>query len=666
MIFQSHPLLSHTEKLSQRSTEVAKVKKEFVNPTLALTVGILETYKNSDSSFQYGKQLNPKRVLTKPSKPVYNDGHDNQDNDLILYVNSILGAKENQRYKVIDLLGQGTFGQVARCQNLKTGELVAVKVIKGKDAYFNQSLMEITILDMLNREYDPDDKHHFIRLKDTFIHHSHLCLVFELLSVSLYDLLKQNNFKGLSPNLIKVFTRQILNALVVLSDAHIIHADLKPENILLKDLDSPEIKIIDFGSACHDQRTIYTYIQSRFYRSPEVLLGHTYSTSVDMWSVGCILAELFLGLPLFPGTSEYNQLARIQELLGAPPAFMIEHGKHGSDFYTRRVAENGTRLYDLKPPEVYSFEKNTSEGPSKRYFPLVPIPELIQTYPLPKKLQTNAEIQREADNRASFSDFILGLLNLNPFERWTPHQARLHPFVTGEPFFGSFHPPTTIYTAPVTAISTPNTAFTVQGPGALNHKHRSRIRSNTFNATVPNTIPIPIQHASGSLAISKVVPSPQLFRTEVDMGNISEAPNLETAMADLHISVTPPGLPSSRNRPTQALAKSLSYNSRSSYLKPTMPLSLSSAGSRRMSHSSGNSGMHQSQPVFNPLVRESHPQDSNLHLTHSEPLRYPSAYTNTLSSGIEKGPSKTTRPKLHLPAYLNSKPGSNSKSKDPK
>ncbi len=85
---------------------------------------------------------------------------------------------------------------------------------------------------------------------------------------------------------------------------------------LSSSLESPTLKVIDFGSACHEAQTTYTYIQSRFYRSPEVLLGLPYTSAIDMWSLGCIAAELFLGLPLFPGNSEYNQLSRIVEMLG--------------------------------------------------------------------------------------------------------------------------------------------------------------------------------------------------------------------------------------------------------------------------------------------------------------------------------------------------------------
>ena len=96
---------------------------------------------------------------------------------------------------------------------------------------------------------------------------------------------------------------------------------------VLNRLQSPTIKVIDFGSACHEKQTVYTYIQSRFYRSPEVILSLPYSASIDMWSLGCICVELFLGLPLFPGTSEFNQITRIVEMLGfVPSSFSFSDG----------------------------------------------------------------------------------------------------------------------------------------------------------------------------------------------------------------------------------------------------------------------------------------------------------------------------------------------------
>jgi dual specificity protein kinase YAK1 len=81
---------------------------------------------------------------------MYNDGFDNKDHDYILYVNDIIGSQEGKKYIILDLLGQGTFGQVVKCINTKTNEIVAVKVIKNKPAYYNQSLVEVTILHMVN------------------------------------------------------------------------------------------------------------------------------------------------------------------------------------------------------------------------------------------------------------------------------------------------------------------------------------------------------------------------------------------------------------------------------------------------------------------------------------------------------------------------------------
>ncbi|GJJ06324.1 hypothetical protein Clacol_000515 [Clathrus columnatus] len=432
----------------------------YVGPLRALTTEITSTFNICNKQFRYETSHNPRRVLTKPSRPVHNDGFDNEDYDYILYVNDFLGSEDGQRYLILDVLGQGTFGQVVKCQNVKTNEIVAVKVIKNKPAYFNQSMMEVTILQMLNNEYDPHDEHHILRLRDSFIHKNHLCLVFEQLSSNLYELIKQNQFQGLSTQLVKVFTAQLLDALIVLKEARLIHCDLKPENILLKSLQSPQIKVIDFGSACHERQTVYTYIQSRFYRSPEVLLGLPYNAAIDMWSLGCIAVELFLGLPLFPGTSEYNQITRIVDLLGLPPQHMLDHGKQVNQFFDRHIDAYGQVKYRLKSIEQYSRERNTQEQPGKQYFSHKSLPEIVRNAPMaPSRHAASTqrqaqEIERENNHRTAFIDFCQGLLNLNPLERWSPQQAKLHPFITGEKFTRPFNP----NAIPPPTISTPSAA----------------------------------------------------------------------------------------------------------------------------------------------------------------------------------------------------------------
>jgi dual specificity protein kinase YAK1 len=131
-----------------------------------LTTEIPQTYSLCNPNFRYETSDNPRRVLTKPSKPTHNDGADNEDWDYILYVNDVLGGEGGRdryvtcpmemgpmlscRYLILDVLGQGTFGQVVKCQNMRNHEIVAVKVVKNKPAYLNQSKMEVAILDLVS------------------------------------------------------------------------------------------------------------------------------------------------------------------------------------------------------------------------------------------------------------------------------------------------------------------------------------------------------------------------------------------------------------------------------------------------------------------------------------------------------------------------------------
>lgn len=450
----------------------ASLHSKTISPLIGLTKSLLTTYALCSPDFTYQTSKNPKRVLTKPSEGKYNNGYDNVNSDYILYVNDVLGTEQNRKYLVLDILGQGTFGQVVKCQNLQTKEIIAVKVVKSRSEYLNQSISEAKILELLNEKIDPNNKHHFLRMHDSFVHKNHLCLVFELLSNNLYELLKQNKFHGLSLQLIRTFTIQILDSLCVLKDSKLIHCDLKPENILLCSPDKPDLKVIDFGSSCEETRTIYTYIQSRFYRAPEIILGIPYSTSIDMWSLGCIVAELFLGIPIFPGSSEYNQLTRITTTLGYPPTWMIDMGKNSHKFlkklnvlnlemtnindneahandanYTTAYKVNKnqqTAKYRLKTIEEFNRDNNANEKPGKQYFKWTLLEDIIRNYRIHKNIQKSPElIEQEMKNRECLIHFLKGILNLNPLERWTPQQAAMHPFITQQPFTGKWFPPGT-------------------------------------------------------------------------------------------------------------------------------------------------------------------------------------------------------------------------------
>ncbi|CAL0330836.1 unnamed protein product [Lupinus luteus] len=419
-----------------------------------LTKDIVETYQNCNPQFKFSEDLNPKRFLTSPSTGVLNDGYDNVNSDLILSVNFVLiHVEKNRRYVVKDVLGHGTFGQVAKCLDSDTNSFVAVKIIKNQPAYYQQALVEVTILTTLNKKYDPEDKHHIVRIYDYFVYQQHLCICFELLDTNLYELIKMNHFRGLSLSIVQLFSKQILCGLDLLKEAGIIHCDLKPENILLctSTVKPAEIKIIDFGSACMENRTVYSYIQSRYYRSPEVLLGYQYTTDIDMWSFGCIVAELFLGLPLFPGASEFDLLRRMIKILGGqPPDYVLREAKNTSKFFkcignlqnigNSESSENGRSVYQALTEEEYEVRDLKKPSIGKEYFNHMNLEAIVTNYPYKKNLPKE-DIVKESQIRLALIDFLKGLVELDPAKRWSPFQASKHPFVTGEPFTQPYKPP---------------------------------------------------------------------------------------------------------------------------------------------------------------------------------------------------------------------------------
>ena len=143
-----------------------------------------------------------RRVLTNPSSPKRVGSSVNCDDDLIVYEGDLLDTSSSGiRYRVTGSLGSGTFGQVFECAVLDEmgGQgRAAVKIIKNQAAYYHQARVEIGVLQLLNMQVDPHDRHHIVRLRDFFMYKGHLCLVFELLGLNLYELIRRNKFRGLS------------------------------------------------------------------------------------------------------------------------------------------------------------------------------------------------------------------------------------------------------------------------------------------------------------------------------------------------------------------------------------------------------------------------------------------------------------------------------------
>uniref|UniRef100_A0A8C5UB54 Homeodomain interacting protein kinase 4 n=1 Tax=Malurus cyaneus samueli TaxID=2593467 RepID=A0A8C5UB54_9PASS len=257
-------------------------------------------------------------------------------------VTLVVGA---ECYDIMAMVGKGTFGQVIQGQCRSTGEMVAIKILKNCDHDGQIVKNELRLLQAL-REGDTKDSH-IIHFLESFSDTVWTYLVFELLQQNLFDFQKQNNFSPLPVQHIRTITAQVLVALVKLKELSIIHADLKPENIML--VDHPRypfrIKLVDFGSAillpevCHVQEP---YIQTRFYRAPEILLGLPFCEKVDIWSLGCVMAELHLGWPLYPGNDEYDQVCYICSTLGLPRGELLCAAQKTRFFFQRVPRSAGT------------------------------------------------------------------------------------------------------------------------------------------------------------------------------------------------------------------------------------------------------------------------------------------------------------------------------------
>ena len=405
------------------------------------TVGYIELLKqcNSDLDFSH---INMVRALTSPSTPAHNNGNDNSKYDYILHTDEVIGTgvkgevtygkKKGSKYRILSLLGQGAFGQVVKCFDENEKTYVAIKILKNRPAYYRQSMLEIAILQVLNENFDVDGSANTLRMLDHFVYRNHVCIVTELLSINLYEMMKQNNCRALFVSLARSILKQLLEALIVLFRNGIIHCDLKPENVLLVDM-SKKIKLIDFGSACFENSTLYSYIQSRHYRSPEVILGLPYSTAIDMWSFGCMAAELFVGIPIFPGNSEYNMLYKFINMLGMPPNSLLDRGTKTTKFFKRkRPAEmkNPDDVWVLKTKREYEEDNNVYTEPNREYFSYKTLEDIAMKVNF--RVSSNDE-PRKMEMRYAFLDFLKRALQWDPEVRMRPDQAIQHPFITKMP-----------------------------------------------------------------------------------------------------------------------------------------------------------------------------------------------------------------------------------------
>ncbi|KAF7248417.1 hypothetical protein EG68_10479 [Paragonimus skrjabini miyazakii] len=346
--------------------------------------------------------------------------------DYAIVVGEVLRSS-NESYEVLAFLGRGTFGQVVKCRCNSSKRCVAIKILKNLPSYLRQGNVEIQILQTLSQQ--DTESHNIVRAIECFQHKNHMCFVFELLEQNLYEYLKSNKFRPLSLPEIRPIAQQVLTALSKLKSLGLIHADLKPENIMLVSTTAGalryRVKVIDFGSACHSSKAVQnTYLQSRYYRAPEILLGLPFNEAIDMWSLGCVLAELFLGWPLYPGSSEYDQMRYIVETQGLPPSDLLQIAGKCGTFFVRDLYQCEWRL---KTQEEYALETGQQAKEARKYF-FTSLDQICEVSGLPTSDDPDYEFDR--DDRQQFASLLALMLKMRPCERVVPDSALSHRFIT--------------------------------------------------------------------------------------------------------------------------------------------------------------------------------------------------------------------------------------------
>ncbi|GAB1287943.1 Homeodomain-interacting protein kinase 1 [Apodemus speciosus] len=378
------------------------------------------------------------------------------EGDYQLVQHEILCSMTNS-YEVLEFLGRGTFGQVAKCWKRSTKEIVAIKILKNHPSYARQGQIEVSILSRLSSENA--DEYNFVRSYECFQHKNHTCLVFEMLEQNLYDFLKQNKFSPLPLKYIRPILQQVATALMKLKSLGLIHADLKPENIMLVDpVRQPyRVKVIDFGSASHVSKAVCsTYLQSRYYRAPEIILGLPFCEAIDMWSLGCVIAELFLGWPLYPGASEYDQetaseltalwrlalnsfpsglskswmgliqIRYISQTQGLPAEYLLSAGTKTTRFFNRDP-NLGYPLWRLKTPEEHELETGIKSKEARKYI-FNCLDDMAQVN-MSTDLEGTDMLAEKADRR-EYIDLLKKMLTIDADKRITPLKTLNHQFVT--------------------------------------------------------------------------------------------------------------------------------------------------------------------------------------------------------------------------------------------
>ncbi|KAL7388433.1 hypothetical protein ABVT39_013816 [Epinephelus coioides] len=344
-------------------------------------------------------------------------------------------------YELLTFLGRGGFGEVVRCLKKDTREIVAVKIPQRGDN-IDGELALLTYFQLENLH-----KQNIVRFIESFtLRNNRTALAFESLDVTLCHYISfQRSYAPLDLHDVRSVVQQLATALKALKDLDVIHADIKLDNIMVVDREAQalSVKLIDFGLAFPTSLAEQGELQqTTHYRAPEIFLGLPFSEAIDMWSVGVVMAYILLAVTLFPGSSEYDTLRCIVELLGVPPHHLLSDGMF-SDIY---FVEGPSGHWRLRTPQEF-WLYITPPGDYRAYT----FRNLDDLETLPQENLSMVEV----DERKECIDLLKAMLEMDPDERITPRQVLAHPFITR----GTLHHPSDAEAS----LGTPSTSSTYPG-----------------------------------------------------------------------------------------------------------------------------------------------------------------------------------------------------------
>ncbi|XP_069380217.1 homeodomain-interacting protein kinase 1-like isoform X2 [Paralichthys olivaceus] len=321
---------------------------------------------------------------------------------------------------ILDIIGEGAFGSVARGVNLRTKEDVAIKILSDKKVFKTEiDMMEVvSVLDPV--------KSNVVHFYEKVEQVGRTCLVFERLDRNLDELLDDREGKPLLVSEIRPISQQVLTALEALRGLGIIHSDLKPDNIMLVNHQNEpfRVKLIDFGLSLRTSEVKDgMVIQPLGFRAPEVSLGLPISQAIDLWGLGCILAYLYLGVELFSIGCEYQMMRSMITLLGKPDDYLLNAGTYTHWFFTENPPWKNPK-WSLKSP--LQFRLDTGVDPEKSW----PI-QFSSLDQLETIYQEGKEPINMSDNKA-FINLLKHLLHMDSDLRISSADALQHPFISME------------------------------------------------------------------------------------------------------------------------------------------------------------------------------------------------------------------------------------------